>query len=153
GFEVDFTLHTLTGLVVMSGRSCGSENRRTRQMLAASAIDDIGLVVNLSGPFRVLYRGKEVVLGDGDAMMVSFEEVCSFTHLAPGGLLALRVPRGSFAPLVNCIDDRCGQRVPHTTPALRLLINYLKMAQDTRCVANSAIQQLIVSHTYDLIAT
>src|SRR5215813_3928933 len=77
GFEIDYTLHTLPGLVVMSGTGYGSENRRTRQMLAAAATDEIGLVINLTGEHRVIYRGQDSVLGDGDAMMVSFEEVCS----------------------------------------------------------------------------
>src|SRR5262249_54846134 len=138
---------------LMSGRSCGSENRRTRRMLSADPSDDIVFVVNLSGPHRVRHDGQEFVLGDGDATMASFEEVCSFTHRAPGGLLTLRVPRWPLAQLITSIDDRCFRPIPRATPALGLLVDYVKAAQDGGRLTSAALRQLVVSHIYDLIAT
>ena len=100
-FHVDLKFQALPGLVMMWGRAHGSRNQRTREMLTADVSDDIGMIVNLRGPHRITHGQKELVLGDGDATLVSMADVCSFTHRPPGDILALRVPRAQFAPLVR----------------------------------------------------
>src|SRR5204863_1997142 len=120
-FDVDLKFQALPGLMMMSGRVHGSRNQRTRETLAADATDDIRMIVNLRGPHRIVHGRQEIVLGDGEAALVSLAEGCSFTHLPPGDILALRVPRKRFAPLVTGVDDLYLRRIPGDTPALRLL--------------------------------
>ncbi len=106
-FDVDVKFQALPGLLMMSGRVYGSRNQRTHETLAADPTDDVGMIVNLKGAHRMAIHGrKELVLGDGDATLVSLNEVSGFTHLPPGDILALRDPRKQFAPLVNDLDDR-----------------------------------------------
>ncbi len=52
-FEIDVTLQMMPGLMMMSGRSHGSCNRRTREMVALENSDDVGMVVNMRGEHRV----------------------------------------------------------------------------------------------------
>jgi AraC-like DNA-binding protein len=150
--EVDLEFQALPGLMMMSGRLHGSTDVRTRQTLAADPTDDIGMVVNLRGPHRITYGQQELVLGDGEATLVSLGEVCGFTHRPPGDVLALRVPRKDFAPLVSRVDDCCWRRIPDGTLALKLLIDYVKVAQDGPRIAGPELQHLVVRHVHELMA-
>lgn len=151
-FHVDVELQAMPGLLMMSGRSHGSCNRRTRETLAADPTDDIGMIINLAGRHRIVHGGRELVLDDGEAALVSLQDACSFTHLPPGDVLALRVPRKPFAPLVTRVDDCCFRRIPQHTPALRLLIDYVKMVQGGTGAATADLRHLVVNHVYDLMA-
>ena len=77
-FEVDITLQALPGLQLFSGRLHGSRNRRTREMLA-DGNDDFSLMVNLGGPYVV--SQDELMLGDGDATLVSAADPCIFASI------------------------------------------------------------------------
>lgn len=151
-FDADLNFQALPGLLMMSGRAHGSRNQRTRETLAVDASDDLGLVVNLSGPLRVTHGPQEFVLGDGEATLASLDEVCSYTHRPPGGILALRVPRKQLAPLVAGVDDRRWRPIPKETPALRMLTGYIKLAQDGLQVTGAELQHLVAGHVHDLMA-
>jgi AraC-like DNA-binding protein len=151
-FDVDLKFQTLPALMMMSGRVHGSRNQRTSEAIAADPTDDIGMIVNLRGPHRIVHAGREIVLEDGEATLLSMGEVCSFTHRPPGDILALRVPRKQFAPLVHGVDDQYLRRIPHDTPALGFLTNYIKLAQDGRNGAHPELQHLVAGHVHDLMA-
>lgn len=147
--DVDLILQALPGLMMMTGRAHGSRNRRTHETLAADPTDDLGLIVNLSGPLRVGHQKGEFILGDGEATLVGMGEVCDFTHLPPGDILALRIPRAQLAPHVSGIDDCCFRRIPTGTPGLKLLTDYVKVVQNA---GGTNVQHLIAHHVYDLLA-
>lgn len=151
-FEVDLTLQAMPGLMVMSGRAHGSQNKRTRATLAADPTDDIGMVVNLSGPLRITHSGNDLILNDGEATLVPLNETCSFTHQPPGGILALRVSRTHLEPLVARIDDSCFRRIPSGNVALKLLTEYMKVALVTKGIGPLRLQHLVAQHVYDLMA-
>jgi len=149
--EVDVILQRLPGLRLFSGKLHGSRNQRTRAFLA-DGVDDFTLLVNLGGPYRVCQGRHDLVLGDGEATFLTCAEPVSFAHRPPGDVLALQVPRAPFASLVRDVEDRYLRRIPRDTPALRLLIDYVGIARDERTIASRELQQLIVSHVYDLVA-
>lgn len=151
-FDVDVRFRMLPGLMMMWGRTHGSCNQRTRETLALDASDDIGMVVNLGGDHRITHRQEELILGEGEAMLLSLGEVWSSTHRPPGNLLALRVPRSRFAPLVNGVGDRYFRPIPAATPALRLLTDYVRLVQSGSEAGDPGVQALIVSHIHDLMA-
>jgi AraC-like DNA-binding protein len=151
-FDVDLKFRALPGVMMMSGWGYGSRNQRTREMLALDATDDVGLVVNLRGPLRVTHGQQELVLGDGEAILASMGETCSYTHRPPGDIIALRVPRKVLAPLVSGVDDRYWQRIPSDVPALKLLTDYVRLAQDGDRVATPELQHLVAGHLQDLLA-
>jgi AraC-like DNA-binding protein len=151
-FEIDVTLKAMPGLMMMSGYAYGSHNKRTRETLAADPTDDIGMAVNLSGPLRIMHGKGDLILEDGEAVLLPANEVCSFMHRPPGGILALRVPRKQFAPLVTRVDDTYFRRIPNRTSALRLLTDYIKVAQDAQRIETPELQHLVAHHVYDLMA-
>jgi AraC-like DNA-binding protein len=150
-FNAEVTLQAMQGLHVFSGRVHGSYNRRTRAMLADGR-DQFTLMVNLGGPYLVSQRDEEIVLGDGDATLVSVGDPCSFAHRPPGDVLALRFPRQPLGALVSGIEDHCLRRIPRNTPALMLLNDYVGISRDEQTIASPALQHLFVSHVHDLIA-
>lgn len=150
--EIDVKLQALPGLLMMWGRIQGSHDQRTRAMVAAEGSDDIGIVVNLRGAHRVTFGAEEMVLGDGEAVMLSVAEVYSFTHQPPGDVLAFRVPRAQLAPLVSGVEDCYFRRIPSATPALRVLTDYARVIQSGEAMASADLQRLVVGHIYDLMA-
>lgn len=152
-FEIDVMLQMMPGLMMMSGNSHGSRNMRTREMVALENCDDVGMVVNMRGEHRVTLGDDELVLGDGEAVFMSMAEVCSYTHRAPGDILALRVPRMRLGPLLNAaVDDCLFRRIPAATPGLRLLSNYVAMSRDDNTIVGRDLQHLVVNHVCDLMA-
>ncbi len=152
-FEIDVALQMMPGLMMMSGHSHGSCNRRTREMVALENSDDIGMVVNVRGEHRVTLGQEELVLGDGEAVFMSMAEVCSYTHRAPGDILALRVPRARLGPLLSTsVDDCLFRRIPAGTPGLKLLTNYVAMSRDDSTIVGRDLQHLVVNHVCDLLA-
>jgi AraC-like DNA-binding protein len=150
--DIDVTFRVLPGLIMMSGRGHGYRANRGRESIAAEASDDIGLAINLGGPFRVAGSKREFVLGDYEAVTVSLAEPYCFTHRPPGRILALRVPRSQIAPLVTGVDDLCHRHIPAGVPALKFLLDYVKVAEGEQFGSCPELQHLFVSHVCDLMA-
>lgn len=151
-FDVDVRFQVLPDLMMMWGKTHGSRNQRTSQTLAHDASDDIGMVVNLGGDHRITHGQRELILGEGEAVLLSLGEVWSSTHRPPGNLLALRVPRSRLAPLVTRVDDRYFRPIPAPTPALRLLVDYIKVVQLGDYAPGPDLLPVVVSHIHDLMA-
>jgi AraC-like DNA-binding protein len=150
-YRVDLSLTRLPGLQMAAGRLYGAHSRRTRALPGAEA-DDTALIVNLKGRHLIEQRGKEVELGDGDAVLVPWTEPSRLTHLPPGEALALRFPRTRLAPLLRGREARDMQVIPGGNPAMELLTRYVALGWDDRMQAAHELQRLMVSHIYDLLA-
>lgn len=148
--EIDLTLRGLPGLLVLSGRMQGACYRRTRQN--GDPTEDVGLLLNARGAHRVGQIGRELVLGDGDATLISLTEPLETTHRPPGELVVLRVPRPLLAPRLAPGQDGFLRLIPQGTPILGLLAKYLEVAWQERTVASPALHGPVVSHLHDLMA-
>lgn len=148
-FAFDFSMNMLLGMQMAVGRAHGTRNRRTR----ASSVDgdDYVLIVNQRGPHLIEQRNREIVLGDGDAVLVSSSDPSAFTHRPPGEMLVLRFPKPNLAARVKGADDLTMHVIPRDRPALGFLRNYVGLAWDERMTATSELQHLMTSHIYDLM--
>lgn len=149
--DVNLTLRALPGLQLAMGKLQGIHGLRTKAM-AGIGTDDLGLMINLGGPYALVQGGREVVLERGEATLLASTDACSLKHYPPGNVIALRVPRARLAPLVNGIDDCYLRRIPDATPALTMLKGYLRMAWDEQTLAVRNLQDVVVSHVHDLLA-
>jgi AraC-like DNA-binding protein len=145
--NIDLTLRRLPGLQLSSGTLQGA-----RYLRARGSTDDVGVVVNPRGKLLVAQCGREITLGEGDATLVSFSETLDTVHRAPGDMLVLRFPRQQLAPRLTDARDCALRRIPHGTPALRMLTDYVDITGRKEAATNGHLQQLIVSHFYDLAA-
>ena len=150
-FHVDVSLNMLPGLAMATGRLHGSRNRRTRTHVE-DGTDDAVLIVNLRGPHLVEQRDRELVLGDGEAVLVSAADPSCFTHRPPGDMLAMRFAKARLAPLLQDGHDGYMRRIPSDTQALRLLTNYVAIGWDQPAGASPDLQHVMAGHIYDLIA-
>jgi AraC-like DNA-binding protein len=149
--DVNLTLRALPGLQLAMGKMQGIHGLRTRAM-AGDGTDDLGLMINLGGPYALVQGGRELVLECGEATVLASTDACSCKHYPPGILLGLRLPRARIAPLVGGIDDCHLRRIPGETPALTMLKGYVRMAWDEQTIATGSLQDIVVSHLHDLVA-
>ena len=148
--EIDLTLQGIPGLQLLSGRMQGARFRRTRE--SNDPTEDVGLLINPKGTHSLAQRGREIVLGDGDATLISLTETLDTVHQAPGNIFVLRFPRPELAPRLAAPQDCVMRRIPNGTEALRLLTHYIDITWKQQAWTERDLQRVIVSHFYDLIA-
>jgi AraC-like DNA-binding protein len=150
-FDIDVKLQTLPGLLMVTGKMHGSNNRRTQAWIA-DGLDDFAMAVNLGGKYVICQGDQEIVLDNGEATLFSLGKLCNLMHWPPGRLLAMRFPRSQIVPRVAGADALCMRPIRAGTQALSLLTSYVNIAQDSQTIASRELQQAFVNHAYDLIA-
>jgi len=150
-FHVDLAMNAFPGLMVVTGGLHASRRCGTRE-LAAETRDDATLLVNLKGVHRIEQRGRDIVLGEGEAAFTSCSDLSIMTHSGASQMLGLRFPKASLAPLVEGLEDCWARRISGELPALRLLRSYLTLTWDEQTRAGPELQRSLVTHVYDLIA-
>jgi AraC-like DNA-binding protein len=112
------------------------------------------VAVNLSGRTIAQLRNRELVLLDGDAMLMTRDSISlNFNHPAPVKFLGFRVPRDAIAPLAGSIDDALIRMVPAGSEAIKLLVTYARaIAEEQQSLDTPELQRLVATHIHDLIA-
>jgi AraC-like DNA-binding protein len=100
----------------------------------------------------VSLAGDELVLGDGEATLVSLADPFELLRDAPGNMLVLSVPRRRLAQLVPDLEGHFLRRIPQRDETLKLLIDYVAITQDKETIAERRLQELAATHIQDLIA-
>ena len=152
--RLNITKRALPGLIIMSGTLCGVRHAVRSRGSVSSSEDDLLVGVNLSGRTIVQSRQRELVLLDGDAMLMTRDLFSvNLNHPAPVNFLGFRVPRDAIAPLADGIDDALIRMVPAGSEAIKLLITYARaIAEEQQSLDAPEIQRLVASHIHDLIA-
>ena len=148
-FRAEATLRALPGLRTIVYTGSPVCNRRTPAH-AADGDDCIGLFVNLGRRATASQRGRDVVLGTGDAVLISHEP--SIVTPSPDGSLGVIVPRDAVASRLSDIDDAIMQLIGHRTEPLRLLISYMSVLREDLILGSPKLRRTVVSHIHDLVA-
>src|SRR5689334_1902172 len=148
--EIDLTIHALPGLNLLSARLLGARYRRMRAN--NDRTDDVGLVLNPGGTLHLSQRGKDIVLGQGEATLLSLSDPMISVQPPAGRLVALRLPMHELAPRLAGAQDCIMRRISRENPALRLLSSYINAAEQRQTLADRGLQGMLVSHVYDLVA-
>jgi AraC-like DNA-binding protein len=150
--HVDLANRIVPGLRILTATYAGVCHESVSARTGAHA-GDLSFCMILNGTSLASRRGREVVLSDGDAVLMTDEEAAwTFASPASVKVAGLRLPRSALAPLVPRLDDAVMRRVPRDAGGLRLLIKYLELVADDEALAAPASQQLIINHFYDLAA-
>jgi AraC-like DNA-binding protein len=97
--------------------------------------------------------GREMMLSDGDAVLMTNEEATwMMTSPSSANIAGIRVPRSAIAPLVPKLGNITMRRIAGDTSGLKLVRKYLDIAADDEALAAPASQRLIIGHFYDLLA-
>jgi AraC-like DNA-binding protein len=147
-FCAEATLWAVPGLRTVECAGSDARLQRTPAMVA-EADDSIGLVVNLGRRAMASQRGRDMVLGAGDAVPIHSNDTAVVTGMRHLGML---VPRAALASRVSDIDDATTRPIPHGTEALRLLISYVSLVKENFVLATPKLRRTTLSHIYDLMA-
>src|SRR6266581_5552721 len=90
-FDATLASRVLPGLQLVSGRYTAARIIRTREMIE-DGNDDLYLFVNQMGDITVSARGREVALGENDAVLTSSGEAIVFDRRSFGESIAIRIP-------------------------------------------------------------
>jgi AraC-like DNA-binding protein len=146
--RVDLVNRIMPGLRILTA-SCTSVRREGVRQEG----DLLYLCMTLSGTTVGSRGGREMVLSDGDAVLMTNEEA-AWTMTSPSSvkIAGIRVPRSAIAPLVPKLENVMMRRITKDTSGLRLVRKYLDLVADDEVLTAPASQRLIISHFYDLVA-
>jgi AraC-like DNA-binding protein len=135
---------------VRSASCAGSDARfqRTRAM-AAEGDDSIWLVVNPGPKALVSQRGKDVVLGAGDAIPIFTDEAALLISNQHLGLL---LSRAALLSRISNVDTMATRVISHAVAPLRLLVSYFTLMHKEVVPATPQLRQAVVDHIHDLAA-
>jgi AraC-like DNA-binding protein len=148
-FHAKATLRALPGLRTIACSGSAARNRRT-QALAADGDECVGLFINFGAKAAVSQRDTDVVLGRGDATLISHDP--SIVMPSPDGFVGVIVPRAALAVRTKEVNEAILPLIPRTTDALRLLVSYLRSIRDKLPLVSPELRQMVVDHVQDLIA-
>jgi len=151
-FDATVTSRALPGLQLVSGRFTTARIIRSREM-TADGNDDLSLLVNQTGSVNVCARGREVLLREHDAVLISSSEAVVFDRRSFGESIAIRIPRAMLAPVVVDVDDAIMHYIPRNTVALNLLTSYANtLLSDDQAVETPGLRHHVATHVQDLVA-
>jgi AraC-like DNA-binding protein len=151
--RVDFANRIMPGLRVLTATYAGVRHESVPVKGGQQGTADLFLCMILNGTSLARRRGREVVLSDGDAVLItSGEGAWTFTSSSSVNVAGLRLSRSALAPLAPNLDDAVMRRISRDAVGLRLLRKYLEIVADDEVLATPASQRTIISHLYDLAA-
>jgi AraC-like DNA-binding protein len=150
-FQAAVVSRSLPELRLVLGMMSAGRITRTHEFVA-DGTNDLALIVNLKGAVTTTARGREVVLGEGDAVLKSSSEISVFDRLSPGSSFSIRIPHAVLSPLVIDVGDAVMRLIPRDTEALRLLTSYVRPLLRHGALASPEIRRLAVAHVHDLVA-
>jgi AraC-like DNA-binding protein len=150
-FECTVVARTLPGVQMMSTAMSPVRITRTREVLAENN-NDLIFIINQSGTATAHARGRDVVLREGDALLMNTSEVKVFDRHSHGGSLSFRIPRATLVSIVADIDDAVMQLIPQETEVLKLLAGYAAPLFNDIALATPEFRRTAVNHLHDLVA-
>jgi AraC-like DNA-binding protein len=152
--SLNITKRVLPGAIIMSGTLCGVRHAVRSRGSVSSSEDDLLVGVNLSGRTIVQSHDRQLILLDGDAMLMTRDTISvNLTHPAPVNFLGFRVPREAIASLAGGIDDALIRMVPAGADAIKLLVAYARaITEQQQSLDAPELQRLVAIHIHDLIA-
>ena len=115
--------------------------------------DDLFLAINFGGNCVARQRGRQVVLRDGDGVLMTREDTgWTITRPESSGFIGLKMSRPAVAPLIRSIDDAVMRPIPRGSNSFGLLTRYLEIIIDDDVLSKAELRPVVVSQVYDLAA-
>jgi AraC-like DNA-binding protein len=151
--QLEYTLlaRDLPGVRIMSTAMSPVRITRTREY-AADGNGDLIFIINQTGKATASSRGRDLVLNEGDALLMSASDTKIFDRHTYGGSLSFRIPRPVLSSMVTYVDDVVMQVIPQNTDALKLLAGYAAPLFNDIALAPSEFRRTAVNHLHDLVA-
>jgi AraC-like DNA-binding protein len=148
-FRAEATVCQLPGLGVLRASSAGAHLSHSHDLILD---DDLSFMAGPTCSYEASQQGRNPLLGPGDGVLMNNAEVGWMRLASPSRFTTFRVPVTAIKPLVPDLGAIIARRIPAGNAALKLLVGYLASALDTEALMTPELQQLVVSHVYDLLA-
>src|SRR6266700_6363585 len=127
--QVDFVNRSMPGLRILTATYANVRREAVPNKSGQQGGDHLYFCMTLAGTSVVSRRAREMVLSDGDAVLMTSEEA-GWTLASPSSvtIAGVRLPRPALAPLIPKLDDAVMRRIPRDAVGLRLLRKYLEVA-------------------------
>lgn len=145
-FQYEFTVRAIDKLGIADGRFTPAACAHRADMIDN---DDILLICAGRGRNVVNMLGKEVLIHDGEAVLVTNGEVGVSTALDPVRMTNFRFSRAQLAALGGDLDGALMRRIDRTDPILGLLRGYAN-ALGPRTPVEPMLGGIISQHFHDL---
>jgi AraC-like DNA-binding protein len=110
------------------------------------------MLIVLAGEIRIGFDEGEFSLAPGAALMGTCDHPCTIDFGPNAEHVTIKLRRSLLTPLVRNIDDRAGHIVPAESPALQLLLGYLRILGTEDALATPELRRLVTTHVYELAA-
>ena len=147
----NLTSHSLRDVQLLLGTLFGARVIRTRQHVV-DGDDSLALICNRSGTIGITARGRELLIGPGEAVLASAEDASTIERFVTGDCVSLRVPRRVLVPMIMDVDDAVMRIIRDRETEMRVLVDYATLLMRENALATSALRQLGVEHLHDLLA-
>jgi AraC-like DNA-binding protein len=148
-FRFDAKLHALSGLKFASGTLSPVRGLLTKELIGS---DDLLFNVTLSGGRTLQQCGREAPLGPGEGGLTTSVDPGVVTVHSPSQFISFRTPRRTLQRAIGDLDAALVRTIPSDNEALRLLIGYARLINESQAMAKPAMRSLVAIHFQDLIA-
>jgi hypothetical protein len=124
---------------------------RIRDVVTRQAVPPMEIGGSASGASIQSELGRETVVGPGEAVLASSSDVGTVMLKPDSRFVALGLPGRALAPMLHQVQDHIGVLLPRDSEPLRLLWSHISVMLDSEGTTD-ALQELIVTHVYDLVA-
>jgi AraC-like DNA-binding protein len=149
GFRAEAAVCQVPGLGVLRASSAAVHLHHTRDLIVD---DDLSFMAAPTCPYAASQHGRNPELGAGDGVLMNNAEVGSMRLASASRFITFRVPVAAIAAHVADIGAAVARPIPAGSAALKLLVGYLASALDSEALVTPELQQLAVTHVYDLLA-
>jgi AraC-like DNA-binding protein len=148
--QVDMQVRALPGLGIATGSSSEFRVHHSRSLIDS---DDLVLLAALDGASVMKHRGREEPVGNGQALMMSGEEV-GLNLIGPGGFRFINMSFSLklLSPLIGDPASVLMRPLQTDTGAMRLLLDYVQAIQNAGDVLTPDAWHLATTHIFDLAA-
>jgi AraC-like DNA-binding protein len=114
--------------------------------------DHLVLGVGRSGGCVVQQRGREAMVGKGEAVLTSSADPAVVAITSMSEAVSLRIPRSVLRSRIGDLDARVSRPIPRGTEGLSLLTGYVGAIRGAEALTDPQMCELVVAHVYDLVA-
>jgi AraC-like DNA-binding protein len=114
--------------------------------------DDVVVTVGLTSSYEARQFNRLLNVKPGEAIVLTASEPVFLKAPTYGEYINVRAPRRALSPLVAGLDAAYGRPIPADNPALRLLIHYIGIIEETESLAAPDLRRQAVTHIHDLMA-
>jgi AraC-like DNA-binding protein len=148
-FQFDARLHALPGIKFACGTLSPVRGILTKELADG---DDLLFNVPIGGSRTACQGGREMEVGAGHGALTTSTDPGVVTVHSTSRFISFRAPRKTLQPMISNLDAALTRTVSPDREALRLLIGYAGLVDQSPAISNPETRSLVAAHFQDLIA-